>query len=223
MSEEKSSLAKDIEDLVSKSIEANKAFINEGMRMVKQFTSQPGDRTNINIFQPELISNAISAYAKLNIQHMKNVLDLGVSLAKKAGTDTAATESSDTDTANPKGPAFVLNGSGEQGSVVALQFLLDNIKEQAVTCELVHTPYTNENGAAAEQEPATRFSPQSFELKAGESQTVDISVSIPVKTNPGVYTSHVQVKGFEPAYFSIYLTVTEKTPKTSVHGSRKRK
>jgi len=38
MSAEKTTLAKDIEALLSKSIEANKVFMSESTRMLKQFT-----------------------------------------------------------------------------------------------------------------------------------------------------------------------------------------
>ena len=223
MSEEKSSFTKDIEDLVSKSIEANKVFLSESTRMVKQFTDKSARKENINIFQPDLISNAFNAYAKLNIQHLKNMIDLGVSLAKQTGTQQTADNSAKAGATADPGPAFVLNGTAEAGSKATLHFLLDNVKLEAATCRLVNSDYTLQADSSVQQVFKTIFLPQSFVLNPAESQTVNIEISIPAKTKPGIYAGNVQVEGFEPAFFSMYITVNEKQPKTSVNGNRKSK
>jgi hypothetical protein len=77
-------LAKDIEELVSKSIEANKVFMSEGTRMLKQFTVS-GNKQKPFTLNANFLTDAFNAYARMNIQHMKNMLDLSVSLFKQAG------------------------------------------------------------------------------------------------------------------------------------------
>ena len=217
MSEEKSSLAKDIEELVNKSIEANKIFMAEGTRLVKQLSNKAANKEPINLFQPQLISDVVNAYTKLNIQHLKNVIDLGVSLAKQAG-HTQPADNSNTKTPGP-GPAFVLNGNAAAGSKTSLQFLLDNVKEQAVTCTMVNTDYILQSDFSVHPVFETRFTPQSFLLQPAASQTVVIDISIPANTLPGVYISNVQVKGFEPVFFSIDLNITDKQSKKT-NGSK---
>lgn len=69
------------------------------------------------------------------------------------------------------------------------------------------------------------FNPQAFELKPGESKPVNIHIKIPENTLPGFYYCKVQVKGFEPSYFAIQLTITAKqnTPNKNVGKKAKPK
>jgi hypothetical protein len=217
MSEEKSSFSKDIEELVNKSVQANKIFMAEGTRLVKQLSNKAANKEPINLFQPELITDAFNAYTKLNIQHLKNMIDLGISLAKQAGNPTSQ-DNSNTKATEPS-PAFILNGTADAGTKISLQFLLDNVKEQAVTCTMVNTDYILQSDFSVRQDFKTGFTPQSFVLQPAASQTVIIDISIPANTLPGLYYSNVQVKGFEPTFFSIDLTVNEKQSKKT-NGSK---
>lgn len=221
MSEEKLSFVKDMEELVSKSMEANKIFLNEGIRMAKQFTNSPGDKKNVNLFQPELISNAVNAFTKLNIQYLKNLIGLGLSLTKEAGKSTDGASLATVPEERP-GPAFVLNATVVPGSRADLQFLLDNVKKEPVLCTFLNTVYQNQSDQGVKPAFKTNFSPQTFTIQPGASQTIHISVTVPDGTVPGDYFSNVQVKGFEPVYFSIQLTVDKKQNKTPGHGSRRK-
>jgi hypothetical protein len=136
--DKQNSLAKDIEELVNKSIEANKFFLSESSRIVRRFTT-PGAKKTPNILPANFLTEAFNAYTKLNIQYLKNMVDLGVSLVKKAGeqpTNEANAESTAT-----SAPTFVLEAEAEAGSTVTLSFLLDNIKRETVLCKLVNSPY----------------------------------------------------------------------------------
>jgi hypothetical protein len=206
MSDAKSALAKDIEELISKSIEANKVFVNESSRMLKQFTIS-GNKTNPFVLNTNFLTEAFNAYAKLNIQHMKNMLDLSVSLFKQAGVQS--NDTSTQKTTEQAQPSFTLTAETEAGTNVSLSFLLDNIKPEEVNCTLISTPYHLQDNENAIQDFDTVFTPQSFNLKTNERQKVDIEVGIPAGVNAGVYESNVQVKGFEPAYFNVLITVKE--------------
>lgn len=210
------SLAKDIEELVNKSIEANKVFMTEGSRILRQFTA-PGEKKTPDIFQPNFLSDAFTSYARLNIQHLKNMVDLGVSILKNAGPQTAGSNEETTET---PGPSFVLEAEGEAGSKVSLSFLLDNSKPESVLCNLVNSSYLF-NANTVEENFETRFTPQSFTMSPGEQQRIHINIAIPNATSPGIYVSNVTVRGFEPAYFSIRLLVNEKPTKTAPNGRKK--
>jgi len=213
------SLAKDIEELVNKSIEANKVFMNEGSRILRQFTT-PGEKKVPNIFQANLLTDAFNAYTKLNIQYLKNMVDLGVSMVQKAGVQpTDAQAPVETTEASP--PSFVLDAEAEAGSNLSISFLLDNIKKEAVLCTLVNSTYVFSFDDLVEENFITGFSPQSFDLPAGEQQRIGIDIAIPLNTKPGVYISNVKVKGFEPAHFSIRLNVKETPTKTAPNGRKK--
>ena len=222
MDSSKPSLAKDIEELVNKSIEINKFFLSESSKFVRQFTT-PGEKKTATVFNANFLSDAFAAYAKLNIQHLKNMMDLGVSLIQQANTQPSPPDTSDIDEQTTTAPSFVLKGETEQGGKISLSFLLDNIKKEAVVCTLINTAYSFEDDAALQENFVTNFIPQSFTLNTGGQQRVNINIIVPPNAKPGTYTSNVQVKGFEPAYFSMLITVTEKPNTTSTDNARKAK
>ena len=225
MEKEKSPLAKDIEELVNKSIEVNKFILNESSKFVRQFTT-PGEKKIATPFNANFLTEAFTAYTKLNIQYLKNVMDLGVSLVNKAGEQQTSTDDSTTaaTTENTQAvPSFILKGEANQGSKASLNFLLDNIKQEAVLCTLINTTYRLQNEVSVQENFVTTFTPQSFTLGTGDRQRVNIEISIPANVKPGIYTSNVQVKGFEPAYFSMIITVKEITIQTPVNDRKSKK
>src|ERR1700712_2635634 len=108
MAAAKNTILKDIEELVQKSAEANKLFITEGTKFIQQLGSKKSGE-NIKTFQPDAVANVVTAYMQLNIQHLKNMVDLGVSLTKEMMGEKQQT--SETVPAENK-PAFNLKGSG---------------------------------------------------------------------------------------------------------------
>ena len=117
MGDAKTSLTSDIQELISKSVEANKVFMNEGTRLMKEFTLS-GKKQNITSLNTNFLSDAFNAYAKMNIQHMKNMLDLSVSLFKQAGAQTSDA-STQTTTEETAAPSFTLTAETEAGSTAA--------------------------------------------------------------------------------------------------------
>jgi hypothetical protein len=201
----KNTILKDIEELVQKSAEANKLFITEGSKFIQQLGSKKSGE-NIKTFQPDAIANVVTAYMQLNIQHLKNMVDLGVSLTK----EMMGQKNEDNETVSKENkPAFNLKGNGRPGSTINVHFLIDNVKTEAAVCTMINTAYTLEAVNTKQQNFITVFSPQAFTIEPGASQAVGISIKIPKKTTLGIYTSVAQVQGFEPAFFSISLTITE--------------
>lgn len=209
MSDAKTSLTSDIQELISKSVEANKVFMNEGTRMLKEFKLS-GNKQNAFALNTNFLTDAFNAYAKMNIQHMKNMLDLSVSLFKQAGAQTSDTSTQNT-TGETAAPSFTLSAEAAAGSTASLSFLLDNIKPEEVTCTLINSPYHLQGNETSIANFDTVFKPQSFNLKTNERQRVEIEVSIPANISEGIYECNVQVKGFEPAYFNILITVSAST------------
>jgi hypothetical protein len=201
--DKENSLAKDIEELVNKSIEANKVFMKEGARILRGFTT-PGEKKTPDIFQ-----------------YLKNMVDLGVSMVQKAGGQPTTNTEPTTATTGTPAPSFVLDAEAEAGSNISISFLLDNIKQEAVLCTLINSPYFFSLDDVIEENFITGFSPQSFTLAAGEQQRININIAIPFTTKPGVYISNVKVQGFEPAHFSIRLNVKENPTKTAPNGRKK--
>lgn len=224
MSNEKDFFTKTFRDLITKSIEANKVFLNEGSLFFKQINTQDLRTNKFNIFQGNVLSNAVNEYVKLNLNHFNNLVDLGLSFIKNINSTA---ESDSTQTTGEKdvtnSPSFILEKETTAGGPVIFQFLLDNVKEEAATCQLINTGYSLQSDPSFIKNFKTVFNPQTFDLKAGESKSVNIAIDIPEETVPGFYTSKVHVKGFEPAFFSIRLTVTEKQKKQTTNGRKKAK
>lgn len=80
MADEKSTFTKSFEELLGKSIEANKIFINEGTRVFQQMAN--GKKNDFNLFQNETITNAVKEYVNLNISHFNKLVDLGLNMVK---------------------------------------------------------------------------------------------------------------------------------------------
>jgi hypothetical protein len=224
MSNEKDSFTKAFGDLITKSIEANKVFLNEGSRFFKQINTQDLKANKFNFFQGDVLSNAVNQYVKLNLGHFNNLVDLGLSFIKNVNNtaeNDSTREKNNEDVDNK--PSFILEKEAVAGESVNFQFLLDNVKEEAVICQLINTGYSVQANPSSTKDFKTGFKPQTFDLKAGESKSVNITIDIPDETVPGLYISKVQVKGFEPAYFSIQITVTEKQKKQTSNGGKKAK
>jgi hypothetical protein len=228
MSNDKETFTKVFEELLSKSIEANKVFLNEGARFIKRLSNQDLKANNFNIFQRELLSNTLSDYVKLNLNYFNNVVDLGLNFIKNVNNTENDSNQNKDDTGVANNPSFVLEKETEAGQSVSFQFLLDNVKEESVTCRLIHSGFSLQADPSSVKDPVatgfkTVFTPQTFDLHPGESKSVSIAISIPEETVPGLYTSKVQVKGFEPAYFSIQITVTKTQKKQTPNGGKKEK
>lgn len=220
MSNEKETFSKVFEEALNKSIEANKVFLNESTRFFQQLSNR--DTPNkLNLFQGETLSNAFAQYMKLNLDHFNNLVDLGINFMRKVN-DTAAT-GEQTSAAAADTASFVLQKDTEAGQLVSFQFLLDNVKQQAVTCQLVHSGYTGPSAPSILGSFKTEFRPHVFDLNAGESRPIDVSVYVPADALPGLHSTRVHVKGFEPAYFSIDITVIESPTQPTPDGGKKEK
>ena len=223
MANDSSPLANDIRELIDKSIEVNKVFLKESTRLLKLATT-PGQKKTTAVFNPDFLTEAFNAYAKMNIRHMKNMLDLSATLMRQAAPQEASdNEQEPSPEPNPSKPVFELTGTAPAGGAITLHFVLDNNREAPVDCTLTHSPFALASGENIDADFKTEFSPQSFTLNQKEQKRIQILISIPDHTSPGMYVSSVQVKGFEPLHFAIRLIITESTPeKKSNNGSKKR-
>ena len=221
MSEQQSSIAQDLEHLLKKTTEANKVFLSESAKFVRQLSSSKIKGDELFTTQKQLLKDAVNLFIKLNIQHTANLIDLGVAMTKRLNTNLNARQdesSQQQDFPGDNKPAFVLNVSGAPGSTVTTQFLLDSNKEEPVVCNLKQTEYTLESEPSVKKIFETTFIPQSFEILRGQSQKVDINIKIPADAKEGIYLSNILVDGFEHTFFSLYITVI--TPNDSTNKSK---
>lgn len=217
MSDKQDTIANDLNDIVKKMVEINTQYFKEGSNLVGQIGRSGKQAKTINPFQPELITGALTALAKLNLNHYKNVVDLGFEFSKKIiNNDLGATHVSEEKTEVK--PAFVLKEEVVVGSSVVLQFALDNTKTEEATCTFKNLEFINEKDPNDTHHFKTTFTPQAFKINAGDSQAIKIEVKVGAKVNPGNYVSKVQIIGFDAAHFLIHLSVINKPTKTNKDG-----
>lgn len=209
MSEQQSSLTQDLEHLFKKTTDANKLFLTESAKFVRQLSSSNIKGEEIFTTQKQVFKDAVNLFVKLNIQHAENLIDLGVAITKRMNQNFNKEDvNAQQDFPGDNKPAFVLRVSGAAGSAVTTQFLLDSNKEEPIICNLKQSEYTLEGDPSVKKIFETTFTPQSFEILHGQSQKVDINVLIPSDAKEGVYLSNMLVDGFEHTFFSLYVTVT---------------
>jgi acyl-CoA synthetase (AMP-forming)/AMP-acid ligase II len=211
MSDQMDSLSKELETLLKKTTEANRIFITEGAKFVKQLNFSKKGGEEIFTRQTDMMKDAFNLFMKLNIQYASNVVDLGVALSKKYN-DTEVATNENTEEENTKAPiisepAFILQTSGIAGDTAGAMFLLDSNKKEILLCNFKQTDYTLQDDNSTKYIFETNFTPQSFELMPGQSQQVAITAKIPTTTKPGIYQTDIVVQGFEHTYFSLFITV----------------
>ena len=216
MNEKQNSIAKDLEQLFKKTVEANQLFLSEGVRFVKNLSSSTLKGEDLVSGQKELMNDTFNQFVKLNIQYASNLVDMGIALSQKMSRPSdirseapfAPDNPSHPDNpSQPDKPAFVLNVSGSPDTSITTQFLLDSDKKDPVLCHLIHNGYRSQQDTAIEAAFETVFLPQSFQLLFGEPQKVTIEIKLPADAKEGVYLSNVRVEGFENIFFSLYVQV----------------
>jgi hypothetical protein len=174
MSEEKTTFTKSFEELLTKSIEANKVFMSEGTRLFKNLTNPDKKLQNLNIFQNEIVTKTFSEYVRLNVNHFNNLIDLGLNFVKSTNQKSETGEKE-----TGPGPSFILERTTEPGNPVTFHFLLDNVKQDTVSCMFTNSGFFLQPEPSAENNFSIGFTPLSFELKAGESKQVTINILVP--------------------------------------------
>jgi hypothetical protein len=219
MSDEMDSLSKELETLFKKTTEANRVFISEGTKFVKQLNFSKKGGEEIITKQTGIVKDAFNLFMKLNIQYASSLVDLGVALSKKFNDTEVDNNKKTNEEATQKPlanePAFILQTSGIAGETASALFLLDSDKKEVLICNFKQTAYTLQNDDGTKYIFETNFIPQSFELKPGLSQQVAITAKIPAKTKPGIYQTDILVQGFEHTYFSLFITVAAPVKKAS--------
>ena len=120
MSEQQSTITQDIENLFKKTTEANKLFLTESVKFVKQLSSSKIKGEELFTTQKQLLKDAVNLFVKLNIQYTSNLIDLGVAVTKRLNQNlnTKENSSSEQRDSSDNKPAFVLNISGAAGETV---------------------------------------------------------------------------------------------------------
>lgn len=219
MSQEQDNIAKDFEGILRKTLEINSQYLKQGTKLIGELNNSRSQKKTINPLQPDLIVGAFTAFTKLNLDHYKNMVDLGFEFSKKI-INTENGSGVDPEEATGKNvadPAFVLEETVSVKSNVSLQFVLDNTRKEKATCTIENSAFVERNMGNTHNFKTT-FVPQSFTLDPGASQIIKIAIKIGARVQEGTYQSTVKIIGFEPAHFLIKLHVVKKITKAVKDG-----
>ncbi len=187
---------KNIEDISRQIADINKDYLHQTVSIIEQLKSGSVQNKITNINQ-DVIADVFNGIVKLNLEYYGKLMNFGLSVTKQVlGAEDQQTDS-----------AFTLSGSGLAGSSIQMSFVLDNTKNEKALCELQCSLFSNIDNQTETEEIQAFFKPQSFELNSGESAQVTVICEVARNIPSGTYYATVRVQGFEPAYFTIVLTI----------------
>lgn len=189
------------EDITQQVLDINKKYVQKGIGLIGKLTESSATDKIANINQDTLVG-IFTGLVKLNLEYYSKVMDFGFEVTNQllSSSKSESTESS-----------FTVSGNVQPGPSVELSFVLDNTKNENVLCQLESTSFLDATSQQESNDISVLFSPQSLELQPGASAQILIICSAGKQIVPGTYYSYAKVTGFEPAYFTIVLTIEKNT------------
>lgn len=194
-------ITRNIEDITKQALDINRKYINKSIDVISRLKKGLASDKITNINQ-EVIAEVFSGVVKLNLDYYSKLIDFGFSV-----TDQILSSQNTEETAS----SFTLSGKGNPGYVINMEFVLDNTKEEKVFCQLENTAFVNIDDQTENPEISVTFNPQSFELDMGKSAKINIVCNVSKNSATGTFYTYAKVIGFEPAYFTIVLTIEKNT------------
>lgn len=195
-------ITQNVEDITKQVLDINRKYINKSVDIIGKLKNGAAAEKITNIDQ-DLIADVFAGIVKLNIDYYSKLMDYSFSITDRILSPQTTEEE--------VGSSFTLSGKGNPGATIEMGFVLDNSKEEKVFCELQSTRFINADDETENPEISVSFQPQSFELEAGGAANIGVICNISKEAATGTFHSFVKVLGFEPAYFTIVITIEKNT------------
>lgn len=195
-------ITQNVEDITKQVLDINRKYINKSVDIIGKLKNGAAAEKITNIDQ-DLIADVFAGIVKLNIDYYSKLMDYSFSITDRILSPQTTEEE--------VGSSFTLSGKGNPGATIEMGFVLDNSKEEKVFCELQSTRFINADDETENPEISVSFQPQSFELESGGAANIGVICHISKETATGTFHSFVKVLGFEPAYFTIVITIEKNT------------
>lgn len=191
------------ERLISKTIEVNQLWWANPPEQISGILNTPDRIKQWQQVTQKAWLNAYTGLTKMYFQHVENVLDYSIQLAKQLHFQSDAVVPP-TSTEMPK--ATILPLKGQIRSFAKTAFALNSKASQMQAGQITCMPFISElDDRAANLE--LLIEPKEFELNPGEACPFEVTVFIPAETPVGSYRSHVIIAGFEDSQFDVLLEV----------------
>ena len=197
-----------MEDITKQVLDINRKYINKSIDVIGKLKNNSAKDQITNINQ-DLIADVFNGIVKLNLDYYSKLIDYGFSLTNQILTSSAEEK-------EEAGSSFTLSGKGIPGSSIDISFVLDNSKSEKVFCQLESTSFVSIDDQTENAEISVSFKPQSFDLEAGKSENISVLCRVSEKSASGTFYCYARVIGFEPAYFTIVLTIEQNTKQDAI-------
>lgn len=204
-------ITQNLEGITKQLLDNNRNYINKSIDAIGKLKNSPTQKiTNIN---QDLIADVFNGIVKLNLDYYSKLIDYGFSVTNKilSAPENRLGENEE------QGSSFTLAGKGNAGSSIDISFVLDNSKSEKAFCQLENTPFVSIDEHKENPDITVSFQPQSFDLEAGKSESISVLCSVSEKSAAGTFYSYARVIGFEPAYFTIVLTIEQNTKQDAIN------
>jgi hypothetical protein len=204
----------ELEELISEASRYNTEVISETTKFLTKMDSSKLNMKYFNNLQENILSDAIQKIVTLNVNYAKELMQMGIDLTKKLNETSEGMEANSNVSKPPMKSsvsAFKLETSATQGEEATTAFLLNSDKETPILCKVQNVNFQLDSDQSVSLDFKTEYSPQLFELIKGVAQRVDVKINIPATTPEGVYTSKINVAGFEHTHFDLIINVLKKT------------
>lgn len=195
-------ITQNVEDITKQVLDINRKYINKSVDIIGKLKNGAAAEKITNIDQ-DLIADVFAGIVKLNIDYYSKLMDYSFSITDRILSPRTTEEE--------VGSSFTLSGKGNPGATIEMEFVLDNSKKEKVFCELQSTKFINSDDETENSEISVSFQPQSFELESGGAANIGVICNISKEAAAGTFHSFVKVLGFEPAYFTIVITIEKNT------------
>lgn len=215
-------LAKELKDLLSKSIEGNlqlltrvSGMVREGARVLRASSARPQ--------QPGEI---VSRLVRLNLSYFSLLTKHGLAFADELTTITERALGIKPDAGAAASPPRVeINLQARVGDTASAAFLVENSQQQTLEVSFEASQIVSRQGEPI-RSPAVRFDPPRVTLKPHLQATVRALIDISPEFKPGeLYLLRIRLVGFEQKEVWIGINVlprAQETPKPKAQSSKKK-
>ena len=200
--------------LFTKSIEANARVMQDGSEFLKQLAASNIDLEQIAARGGQILSRALTDYARLNADHTSKLIDLGLEFSRDL-LASAGVESKTPTTTTPaptEEPPYDIKVVGKPGELCQTAFLLKSDRTEPVDVRFVHSGFVDIYSGQMLDLPVV-FEPLSFTLHPKENVRVIIGLPLPEAARPGHYHMVIRLDGYPEMSFRLLLEVSSETTK----------
>lgn len=196
-----------LQNLISKSVEANTTILAESGRIMKGLMSNKLNIHDLKGLNTEVTQKAVTDLIKLNIKFTGELMDLGVNISRSFVSFLEKTSKpADPVYRTSEPPKNQLNLSVRQGQQASGSFYLNTQNSQSQTGRFYFDAFVDGSGGK-KADLTMVLSPAAFTLYPGQNLKIDLQVAATNLVPPGEYTTAILLQGEASGKFDLVVQV----------------